>query len=171
MSRYIHTESIQVLALLDDPSKLLGLPRWNSEGQAGWFDMVTRGGKGWWWLKGEDCSWSLRWRECSWCWEWFATGSNSPRSVCSEPSSEGSWLLGTEFSSSEVYSSEAEVLEFEMVGYEYCPYWLEICLVFCYSSTWRSWGLWTQTQGLIKHAKTDYDSNVWVSEDELLRTG
>ena len=46
-------ESIQALALLDDPSKLSGLPRRSSEVQAaaavGWLDIGGgRGGKGWW---------------------------------------------------------------------------------------------------------------------------
>ena len=43
-------ESIQALALLDDPSKLSGLPRQSSEVRvavaAGWLDIV-RGGNGW----------------------------------------------------------------------------------------------------------------------------
>ena len=37
----------------------------------------------------------------------------------------------------------------------------------CYDSTQRSWGPWTQTQGLTKSTRTDYDSSVWVSEDKL----
>ena len=42
-------ESIQALALLDDPSKLSGLPRWSSEVWAvvGWLD-IGSGGSGWW---------------------------------------------------------------------------------------------------------------------------
>ena len=43
-------ESIQALALLDDPSKLSGLPRWSLEVRvvvAGWLD-IGRGGSGWW---------------------------------------------------------------------------------------------------------------------------
>ena len=43
-------ESIQALALLDDPSKLSGLLRQSSEVQVvvvGWLD-IGRGGSGWW---------------------------------------------------------------------------------------------------------------------------
>ena len=44
-------ESIQALALLDDPSKLSGLPRRSSEvwvvAAAGWLD-IGSGGSGWW---------------------------------------------------------------------------------------------------------------------------
>ena len=42
-------ESIQALALLDDPSKLSGLPRRSSEVRAavGWLD-IGSGGSGWW---------------------------------------------------------------------------------------------------------------------------
>ena len=42
-------ESIQALALLDDPSKLSGLPRWSSEVRVavGWLD-IGSGGSGWW---------------------------------------------------------------------------------------------------------------------------
>ena len=44
-------ESIQTLALLDDPSKLSGLPRWSLEvwvvAAAGWLD-IGSGGSGWW---------------------------------------------------------------------------------------------------------------------------
>ena len=43
-------ESIQALALLDDPSKLSGLPRRSSEvrvATAGWLD-IGSGGSGWW---------------------------------------------------------------------------------------------------------------------------
>ena len=44
-------ESIQALALLDDPSKLSGLLRWSSEVlvavAVSWLDIV-RGGSGWW---------------------------------------------------------------------------------------------------------------------------
>ena len=61
-------ESIQALALLDDPSKLSGLLRQSSEVQvvaaAGWLDI---GGSGWWWSKGDDWGWSSRWRLCSKC--------------------------------------------------------------------------------------------------------
>ena len=42
--------SIQALALLDDPSKLSGLPRRSPEVLvvvAGWLD-IGRGGSGWW---------------------------------------------------------------------------------------------------------------------------
>ena len=42
-------ESIQALALLDDPSKLSGLPRWSLEVRvvtAGWLD-IGSGGSGW----------------------------------------------------------------------------------------------------------------------------
>ena len=44
-------ESIQALALLDDPLKLSGLPRQSSETRAivvaGWLD-IGKGGSGWW---------------------------------------------------------------------------------------------------------------------------
>ena len=42
-------ESIQALALLDDPSKLSGLPRRSLEVQVavGWLD-IDSGGSGWW---------------------------------------------------------------------------------------------------------------------------
>ena len=43
-------ESIQALALLDDPSKLSGLLRQSSEVRVvvvGWLD-IGRGGSGWW---------------------------------------------------------------------------------------------------------------------------
>ena len=42
-------ESIQAAALLDDPSKLSGLPRRSSEVRVavGWLD-IGSGGNGWW---------------------------------------------------------------------------------------------------------------------------